>query len=407
MPQSTRTPDISVPLIEVRDVKKHFPLRVSVLAKVLTRRRDQTVKAVDGVTLKVWTGETVGLVGESGCGKTTLGRIMARLHEPTDGHLLFRGQPIVDGQVVAKSAPHHANAATQSTKVAGGNLVASDATPGSTGEEQPTRRIPFSRVTQIIFQNPFSSLNPRKTVGSIIGVALRQGGMTNSADRNAETLRLLNRVGLSERHIDAYPHQFSGGQRQRIGIARALAVRPEFIVADEPVSALDVSIQAQVINLLQDLQQEYQLTYLFIAHDLSVIRHMSDRVVVMYLGHIVEEGTTQELFENPLHPYTQALLAAIPVMEKRARRDRIILEGTVPNPVDPPSGCPFHTRCFVKKGPECVQEYPPVIEADGHRVACWLYVDDGTTVSPAIPDPVLCPQDGDEESEEGPNSEYS
>jgi oligopeptide/dipeptide ABC transporter ATP-binding protein len=191
--------------------------------------------------------------------------------------------------------------------------------------------------------------------------------------REAETLHLLKRVGLSERHIDAYPHQFSGGQRQRIGIARSLAMRPQFIVADEPVSALDVSIQAQVISLLQELRAEYNLTYLFIAHDLSVIYYLCNRVAVMYLGHIMEKAKTQSLFDNPLHPYTQALLAAIPVVDKTARRERIILSGSVPSPIDPPSGCPFHTRCFAKIGPICESEYPPNFQVEGHEVACWLY----------------------------------
>jgi oligopeptide/dipeptide ABC transporter ATP-binding protein len=235
------------------------------------------------------------------------------------------------------------------------------------------RPLSFFHLTQIIFQNPYSSLNPRKTVRDIVGVALRQRGFNEAQAREAETLRLLKRVGLSERHIDSYPHQFSGGQRQRIGIARSLAMRPQFIVADEPVSALDVSIQAQVINLLQELQEEYHLTYLFIAHDLSVIYYLSNRVAVMYLGHIVEQAETQSLFDQPRHPYTQALLAAIPVVEKAARRERIILAGTVPSPIDPPAGCPFHTRCFAKKRPECDKEYPPTFEVDGHRVACWLY----------------------------------
>jgi peptide/nickel transport system ATP-binding protein len=246
--------------------------------------------------------------------------------------------------------------------------------PGAGGlVELETQQFNFFRLTQIIFQNPYSSLNPRKTVRDIIGVALRQRGLTDSQASETETLRLLKRVGLSERHIDAYPHQFSGGQRQRIGIARALAMQPQFIVADEPVSALDVSIQAQVINLMKELQQEFHLTYLFIAHDLSVIYYLSDRVAVMYLGHIVEEAKTQSLFENPRHPYTQALLAAIPVVDKAARRERIILSGTVPSPIEPPAGCPFHTRCFAKKGPECEHEYPPEFEVEGHRVACWLY----------------------------------
>jgi peptide/nickel transport system ATP-binding protein len=340
-----------IPLVEARNIKKYFPLRASVLGKLLIRQKDLLVKAVDDVSLKIWPGETVGLVGESGCGKTTLGRVMTRLHEPTAGQLFFRNQPVVGDRIT---------------------LPVNDSTTADP-QNGATETKSFFRVTQIIFQNPYSSLNPRKTVRDIIGVALRQRGLKNFQEREAETLRLLNRVGLSERHIDDYPHQFSGGQRQRIGIARSLAVQPQFIVADEPVSALDVSIQAQVVNLLQELQAEFRLTYLFIAHDLSVIYYLCNRVAVMYLGHIVEEAETVSLFENPRHPYTQALLAAIPVVEKTARRERIILEGSVPSPIDPPSGCPFHTRCFAKKGPECEQEYPPRFEVGGHRVNCWLY----------------------------------
>jgi len=228
-------------------------------------------------------------------------------------------------------------------------------------------------MAQIIFQNPYASLNPRKTVREIISVPLGKRGVTNPLEQEQEILRLLHRVGLSERHIDSYPHQFSGGQRQRIGVARALAMQPRFVVADEPVSALDVSIQAQVLNLLQELQGEYQLTYLFISHDLSVIYHVSDRVAVMYLGQIVEEAPTDELFAHPLHPYTQALLAAIPTVDPSRRRERIILEGAVPSPIDPPSGCRFHPRCFALKGPICEQEQPPFVEQNGHRVACHLY----------------------------------
>jgi oligopeptide/dipeptide ABC transporter ATP-binding protein len=364
----------SVPLVEARQIKMHFPVRASFLAKVVARRQDQTVKAVDGVSLSVWPGETVGLVGESGCGKTTLGRVLTRLYQPTAGQIFFRGQPVVNDQV---NLPTHPPAET--LQQASQMLYDDSAQVGQpvATAETITRPFNFFQLTQIIFQNPYSSLNPRKTVRDIVGVALRQRGLTNAQERSVETVRLLNRVGLSERHLDAYPHQFSGGQRQRIGIARSLAMRPQFIVADEPVSALDVSIQAQVINLLQELQQEFHLTYLCIAHDLSVIRYLSNRVAVMYLGHIVEQAETQSLFDHPRHPYTQALLAAIPVVDKTARRQRIILEGTVPSPIDPPPGCPFHTRCFAPKVPECTREFPPHFEVDGHQVACWLYKEKG------------------------------
>jgi len=241
-------------------------------------------------------------------------------------------------------------------------------------EGQPVHeKADFHRSAQIIFQNPYASLNPRKTVREILDVPLRHRGLRNPAEREAESLRLLKRVGLPERHIDRYPHQFSGGQRQRIGVARAVAMGPSFVVADEPVSSLDVSIQAQVLNLLEELQDEYHLTYLFISHDLSVVRHISDRMAVMYLGQIVEHGPTDALYEAPLHPYTQALLAAIPQVELVNRRERILLTGGVPSPIDPPSGCRFHPRCFAKVGRICEEEQPPAFTVGDQQVACWIY----------------------------------
>jgi peptide/nickel transport system ATP-binding protein len=324
-------------LLEVTDLEKHFPIRRG----TFIQRKVGAVRAVDGIDFAVAPGETLGLVGESGCGKSTTGRLVTRLLEPTGGKVTFDGR---------------------------------DITHLSVGAMRPLRR-----DIQMIFQDPYSSLNPRHTVGTIVGAPLRVQNIPTPQGRKKAVQELLELVGLNPEHYNRYPHEFSGGQRQRIGIARALALRPKMIVADEPVSALDVSIQAQVVNLLDDLQKELNLTYLFIAHDLSVVRHISDRVAVMYLGKIVEVASREELYENPMHPYTVALLSAVPVPDPgrrdAAQRDRILLTGDVPSPINPPSGCRFRTRCW-KAREKCAQEEPPLAElATGHRVACHFPVD--------------------------------
>jgi oligopeptide transport system ATP-binding protein len=321
-----RSPAIA--LIDARNIVKHYPIRGGVWMK-----QTGSVKAVDGVSLTIGEGETVGLVGESGCGKTTFGRAILRLEEPTSGEIFFQGKNIL----------------------------------GYARNEMQALR----REMQIIFQDPFSSLNPRKTVGQIIGEPLLVHGVKRRQERDRRVLELLEVVGLRKEHMRRYPHQFSGGQRQRIGVARALALKPKLVVCDEAVSALDVSIQAQVINLLKDLQQDFGLTYLFISHDLSVVEHVSDRVAVMYLGKIAEIAPSKALYLEPLHPYTQALLSAVPIPDPSLQRPgRIILKGDVPSPIDPPSGCRFHPRCRYAEG-ICSQKEPPLAEIrERHWAAC-------------------------------------
>jgi oligopeptide/dipeptide ABC transporter ATP-binding protein len=315
-------------LIRVEKLKKYFPIRGGVLQRIVA-----WVQALDGVSFTIREGETLGLVGESGCGKTTIGRTMLRLIEPTEGKIYFDGEDICSLE----------------------------------GKELKNLR----RRMQIIFQDPYSSLDPRLPIGEAVMEGLKIHNIGNSKERYDLVIHMLRQVGLEDYHARRYPHEFSGGQRQRIGIARALAVSPDFIVCDEPVSALDVSIQSQVLNILKDLQQNLDLTYLFIAHNLSVVEHISDRVAVMYLGKMVELTTREELFRNPLHPYTQALMSAIPIPNPKLKRERIILKGDVPSPVRPPSGCRFHPRCPVAID-YCAVEDPHFKQVSPeHLCACW------------------------------------
>ncbi len=325
-------------LLVVEDLVKHFPIKGGFLA-----RSTSAVQAVDGVSFEVRRGETFSIVGESGCGKSTTARLITRLLEPTSGKVTFDGRDI--------------------THLSDGKMR------------------PFRRDIQMIFQDPYSSLNPRHTVGKIVGAPFKLQNVTPEGGRKKAVQALLETVGLSPEHYNRYPHEFSGGQRQRIGIARTLALKPKLIVADEPVSALDVSIQAQVVNLLEDLQEELDLTYVMIAHDLSVVRHVSDRVAVMYLGKIVEIGNREDLYDTPRHPYTVAMLSAVPVPDTKRRhaRERIRLEGDVPSPINPPSGCRFHTRCW-KAQDICSTEEPLLLQigsgpASGHQVACHFPVE--------------------------------
>ena len=314
-------------LLEVRDMVKHFPVRGGVFSRIRNY-----VRAVDGVSFDLEPGETLGLVGESGCGKSTTGRAVLRLIEPTSGEVSFQGTDVC-----------------------------------SLNRESMRR---LRREMQIIFQDPYASLNPRMTVGSIVGEPLTIHGIAKGKEKEEQVASLLHRVGLRPEHIRRYPHEFSGGQRQRIGIARALALNPKLIIADEPVSALDVSIQAQVINLLEDLQKEYGIAFVLIAHDLAVVQHVSDRIAVMYLGKIVEMASADKVVMEPKHPYTEALLSAVPIPDPTLKKKRMILTGDVPSPVNPPSGCRFHTRCPYKED-RCVAEEPPMREiSTGHFAAC-------------------------------------
>jgi oligopeptide transport system ATP-binding protein len=335
-PQLSRAWTAADPLLDVRDLKTWFPVTAGVLQRTVAH-----VRAVDGVDLTIRQGETLGLVGESGCGKSTLGRSILRLVEPTSGEIVFKGQSL--------------------TKLSSPEM----------------RRM--RRDVAMIFQDPFASLDPRQTVGEIVGEPLDIHGLAQNRRQRLDRIHeLLHVVGLNPNFANRYPHEFSGGQRQRIGIARALAVDPSFIVCDEPISALDVSIQAQIINLLERLQDQFNLTYLFIAHDLSVVKHISDRIAVMYLGRVVEVSGANELYRRPKHPYTASLLSAIPIPDPRVERDRrrIILSGDVPSPVNPPSGCRFRTRCF-KAQPRCAESEPPLdtVKLDGHEAACFFPVE--------------------------------
>ncbi|MFO7952064.1 MAG: dipeptide ABC transporter ATP-binding protein [Bacillota bacterium] len=320
---------MSEAIVQLKNIKKYFPIRGGVFSKVVGQ-----IKAVDDVTFNIKKGETLGLVGESGCGKSTLGRTILKLLEPTDGNVYYKGQDIFNT------------------------------------DKHKLRQL--RSELQIIFQDPFSSLNPRLNVGEIVGESLEIFGVASGKEKQERVEYILEVCGLAPHHHKRYPHEFSGGQRQRVGIARALTLNPDFIVADEPISSLDVSIQAQIVNLMEDLQEKFGLTYLFISHDLSMVRHISDNVAVMYLGKVVEICNKSNLYQNPLHPYTQALLSAVPVMDPDVKSKRIILKGDVPSPANPPPGCNFNPRCRYAEE-RCTQEEPELREIDeGHFVSCHL-----------------------------------
>jgi oligopeptide/dipeptide ABC transporter ATP-binding protein len=341
------------PLVRLRGVTKHYPITRG----IVMQKKVGQVHAVDGIDLEVYPGETLGLVGETGCGKSTTARLIMKLLEVTAGQVFFEGEDI-------------------------------------TGYSRRKMQ-PFRRQMQMIFQDPYGSLNPRKSVGSIVADPMRIHGTVPKTGQRKEVQRLMELVGLNPEHYNRYPHEFSGGQRQRIGVARALALRPKLIVADEPVSALDVSVQAQVLNLLEDLQSEFNLTYIFIAHDLSVVKHMSDRVAVMYLGKIVEVAAGDTLYVNPKHPYSGALLSAVPIPDPKraAARRRIILEGDVPSPIDPPSGCRFHPRCPNAQFPTCSTDEPVLTPHHPGQVAACHF---------PLPDRIVAVVDGDPGTEKAP-----
>ena len=321
---------MSEPILKLEGLKKHF----NTTTGGAFNKQKAVLKAVDGIDLEVAPGETIGLVGESGCGKTTAGRTILKLYEPTEGKIIFEGEDI--------------------------------------SKLSQAKMKPYRRQMQMIFQDPYASLNPRQTIGTIIANMFDIQGIKPAGGVENEVRALMERVGLNPEHINRYPHEFSGGQRQRIGVARAIALKPKLIVADEPVSALDVSIQAQVVNLLEDLQNEFKMSYIFVAHDLSVVQHISDRVVVMYLGKVMEEASKVELFAKPRHPYTKALLSAVPVADPKegSKRERIMLQGDLPSPINPPSGCVFNTRCW-KATDKCRTDVPQLIEiTPKHKVAC-------------------------------------
>jgi oligopeptide/dipeptide ABC transporter ATP-binding protein len=330
------------PLLKLVGIKKYFPITRG----VIFQRKIGQVHAVDGIDMEIYPGETIGLVGETGCGKSTLARVITKVYDPTEGTLIFDGEDYT---------------------------------------KYRTRRMrPLRRQMQMIFQDPYASLNPRKTVGSVISDPFRVHHTVPRAGIKKAVQELMELVGLNPEHYNRYPHEFSGGQRQRIGVARALALRPKLIVCDEPVSALDVSIQAQILNLLEDLQEEFNLTYLFIAHDLSVVKHVSDRVAVMYLGKIVESAPGETLYRNPKHPYTGALMSAVPIPDPdlAAQKKRIILEGDVPSPIDPPSGCRFHPRCPRAQFPKCSEEQPELLpHHPGQVAACHFPLEDRAVIT--------------------------